>query len=52
LDQAFESLELSLTNGWKDYDFMQQDTDLAKLREQANRWKTLMKKHFPNQFKD
>ncbi len=52
LEHAFESLELSLTNGWKDYAWMQQDTDLAKMREQANRWKALMKKHFPNQFKD
>ncbi len=52
LDKAFESLELSLTNGWKDYDWMQQDTYLANLREQANRWKTLMKKYFPDKFKD
>jgi tetratricopeptide (TPR) repeat protein len=46
LDKAFESLELSLTNGWKDYDWMKQDTDLAPLREQKERWGALMKKYF------
>ncbi len=52
LDKAFESLEQSLTNGWKDYDWMQQDTDLAPLREQKERWAVLMKKHFPDKIKD
>ncbi len=46
LDKAFEFLELSLTNGWKNYDWMQQDSDLAPLRATAE-WKTLMKKYFP-----
>ncbi len=52
LDKAFESLELSITNGWNDYHWMQQDPDLAPLRTQAEHWKALMKKHFPDQFKD
>ncbi|MBK8566587.1 MAG: tetratricopeptide repeat protein [Saprospiraceae bacterium] len=52
LDKAFESLELSLTNGWKDYDWMQKDTDLAPLQEQKERWGVLMKKHFPDKIKD
>ena len=52
LDKAFESLELSLTNGWKDYDWMQQDTDLAPLREQKEQWGALMKKYFPEKGKD
>ncbi len=52
LDKAFESLELSLTNGWKDYDWMQQDTDLAPLRERKERWGALMKKYFPEKGKN
>ncbi|MCF8243510.1 MAG: hypothetical protein K9J37_16710 [Saprospiraceae bacterium] len=33
VDKAFESLYLSLNNGWKDYGWMQQYTHLAPLRE-------------------
>ncbi len=35
VEHAFGALELSLKNGWYDYDWMQQDTDLAALRERA-----------------
>jgi tetratricopeptide (TPR) repeat protein/uncharacterized caspase-like protein len=52
LDKAFQSLELSLSNGWKDYNWMQQDTDLAPLREQKEQWAVLMKKYFPDKIKD
>ncbi len=52
VDQAFESLEQSLANGWKDYNWMQQDTDLAPLRAQTGRWDALLKKYFPDQHRD
>ncbi len=53
LDKAFEALEISLlSKGRVDYNWMQNDTDLAPLRAQSERWKALMKKHFPDKFKD
>ncbi len=51
-DQAFEKLEAAIQAGYDNYRWMQEDTDLAHLREQAARWKALMKKHFPEQVKD
>jgi len=52
VDDAFAFLEKALKDGWKDYNWMQKDTDLASLREQTERWKALMKKHFPDKVKD
>ncbi|MEO6190716.1 MAG: hypothetical protein ABIO44_10515 [Saprospiraceae bacterium] len=52
LDKGFEFLQLSLSNGWKDYDWMQQDTDLISLRAHEKRWQEIMKKYFPDQFKE
>ncbi|MCF8280868.1 MAG: tetratricopeptide repeat protein [Bacteroidales bacterium] len=51
LEAAFEALEQAINIGY-DYTWMQQDSDLAPLREQKERWQALMKKYFPNQAKD
>ncbi|MCC7026617.1 MAG: tetratricopeptide repeat protein [Saprospiraceae bacterium] len=51
LDKAFEALEQVAKMGY-DYNWMQKDPDLAPLRAQTDRWTALMKKHFPNKFKD
>lgn len=51
-DEAFAFLEKALKNGWTNYNWMQQDTDLASMREQTERWKALMKKYFPDKVKD
>lgn len=51
LDQAFEALEQAAKMG-HDYNWMQTDQDLAPLRAQTDRWTALMKKYFPEKFKD
>ena len=48
VDQAFYTLEISLKKGYKDYDGIQQDPELATLRERKKQWNALMKKYFPN----
>jgi len=50
-EKAFEALEQAVKMGY-DYNWMQKDEDLAPLRAQTERWKALMKKHFPDKFKD
>ena len=52
VDKAFETLELAINHGYKDYNWMHNDTDLAPLRAQKERWTALMKKYFPDQVKD
>lgn len=51
-DQAFKTLEISLLKGYNDYDGMQQDAELATLHKKKKQWKALMKKYFPQQYKD
>ncbi len=51
-EQAFIYLERALESGWTDYDWMQKDTDLSLLREQPERWEALMRKYFPEEFKE
>ncbi|MBK9015499.1 MAG: caspase family protein [Saprospiraceae bacterium] len=51
-DSAYGFLEIAFDNGYKDYDWMQNDPDLAPLRERTEQWKALMKKYFPDQSKD
>ena len=46
-DEAFGYLENALKNGENDYDWMLQDSDLAPLRDQKERWEALMKQYFP-----
>ncbi|MEQ1744939.1 MAG: tetratricopeptide repeat protein [Saprospiraceae bacterium] len=52
VDDAFAFLEQALKNGWDNYSWAQQDADLAPLRERAEQWKALMKKHFPDKVED
>ncbi len=52
LDPAFKTLEISLVKGYNDYDGMQQDAELVTLRERKEHWNALMKKYFPDKFKD
>lgn len=52
MDKAFDALEKSLRAGNRKYDYMQVDPDYEKLRAQPERWKTLMKKYFPEKVKD
>jgi len=47
MDLAFDAIEQSLQAGMDDFQWMQQDPDLAPLHAQTERWKTLMKKYFP-----
>lgn len=51
IKESFEYLEFALKNGLNKYDWMQQDTDLAALREKKEQWKELMKKYFPERMK-
>ncbi|MBK7693997.1 MAG: caspase family protein [Saprospiraceae bacterium] len=51
MDKAFQSLEKSLMAGNDDFYYMQEDSDLAPLRKQTERWNALMKKYFPEKFK-
>ncbi|MBK7245336.1 MAG: tetratricopeptide repeat protein [Saprospiraceae bacterium] len=51
IDKAFEALEQVAKMGY-DYTWMQKDPDLAPLRAQTDRWTALMKKYFPEKFKD
>lgn len=37
-DLAFDYLEKALINGYKNYDWMQEDADLFSLREEKERW--------------
>jgi tetratricopeptide (TPR) repeat protein len=48
---ALEYLEKALKNGMTDVETINSDPDLAPLRA-APEFKTLMKKHFPEKFKD
>ena len=50
LEKAIEQLEISINKGYKDYGWMQQDTDLDNIRNTPE-FKELMQKHFPNQHK-
>ena len=52
VEEAYEWLEQALDKGYSDYDFMQTDTDLPPLRAQTERWEALMKKYFPEQYKN
>ena len=52
IDKAFQSLEKSLIAGNEDFEYMQEDNDLAPLRVKSEQWKALMKKYFPHKFKD
>ncbi|TNE58839.1 MAG: tetratricopeptide repeat protein [Bacteroidetes bacterium] len=55
IDKAFEYLELGFQYGWNyppfDIDINEYPA-LAPLREQTARWNTLLKKYFPDEFKD
>lgn len=44
-------LDLALQNGFNDFELLNSDKDLNSFR-QLNQWKTLVKKYFPEQFKD
>lgn len=50
--EAFLQLELSIQKGFKQYEAIQMDSDLHNLKTQKERWKDLMKKHFPDKFND
>jgi len=46
-EQAYNMLEICLLKGYKDYDGMQKDPELAALRERKEQWNALIKKYFP-----
>jgi protein O-mannosyl-transferase len=52
IKSGFEYLEKSFLSKFTDIEFAEEDPDLAPLRAQSDRWKAMMKKHFPDQFKD
>ncbi|HMW38760.1 MAG: tetratricopeptide repeat protein [Saprospiraceae bacterium] len=49
-EKAYNTLEISLQKGYKDYDGMQQDPELALLRDRKEQWNALMQKYFPEKF--
>ena len=51
-NKAYDFLEMALQHDFKNLEKLEQDKDLAYLRVKERRWKTLLKKHFPNQIKD
>ncbi len=50
-DKAYQVLEISLIKGYKDFDGMQKDRELATLRQRKEQWNDLMKKYFPVKMK-
>ncbi|HQX44742.1 MAG TPA: hypothetical protein PK209_09310 [Saprospiraceae bacterium] len=52
IDAAYNQLELAINKGYKQYDKFQQDMRLENMRQNSERWKTLMKKHFPDKIKE
>jgi tetratricopeptide (TPR) repeat protein len=46
IDEAYQSLDKALEIGY-DYDWINGDADLILVRQDADRWKALMKKYFP-----
>ena len=51
MEQAYETLEKALKNGYSEYERMHDDPDLAPLRSMPE-WAALMKKYFPEKVKD
>jgi Tfp pilus assembly protein PilF len=51
IDQAFQAMEQALNKNYKNLEDWNSNEDL-KVLHQDQRWKTLLKKHLPNQFKD
>lgn len=51
IEEAYELLEIPLKRGFE-YDRLQKDKDLILLRAQEVRWENLMKKYFPDKYKD
>ncbi|MBK7344164.1 MAG: tetratricopeptide repeat protein [Saprospiraceae bacterium] len=48
-DLAFDYLEQSFKNGFKDVDSLLKSPDLEALRQKEGQWKKLMKTYFPDQ---
>jgi len=46
-EQAFNNLEQAIKNGYKEFDWIQKDDDLALLRENKVKWNMLMQRYFP-----
>jgi tetratricopeptide (TPR) repeat protein len=46
-DEAIKNLELAFENGYKNYDHLQEDTDLDNIRN-TDAYKALLKKYFPD----
>ncbi|MBI1227549.1 MAG: hypothetical protein GC192_20115 [Bacteroidetes bacterium] len=51
-DKAFSYLEKALEAGYYDYNKLQKDPMIQPLREQSQRWDDLIKKYFPDKFKN
>lgn len=51
LNEAFNALEDTFKIGFSDYEWLQNDSDLAPLKKHT-KWKELMKKYFPDKVKD
>ncbi len=52
LKEAFAYLEKYLKYETDTYDSINNDPDLKKMQDQKDQWMMLMKKHFPDQFKE
>lgn len=51
-EKAFKYLEINFRLGDDDYEYLMNDKDLTFLRENKEQWNALMKKYFPQQYKD
>ena len=52
VEKAFEYLEKAIERGFNKYEEMQEDPSFEPFRQQSEKWKILMKKHFPDKVKD
>lgn len=51
-EQAFDNLDQAISKGLNNYEFLMGDSELSILKNQTEQWNALMKKYFPEQFKN
>lgn len=52
VDAAYIYIEKAFQLGFQDYAWLIEDPDMELLRKQSDRWRSLLKKFFPKEFKD
>lgn len=51
-EEAFDNLDQAISKGLNNYEFLMGDSELSILKNQTVQWNALMKKYFPEQFKN